>query len=40
MDTSKIVDMLSDRDIWDLLESFGAEPKALGDTFNCRTILS
>lgn len=38
MDASKIVDMLSDRDIWDLLESFGAEPKALGDTFNCRTV--
>lgn len=38
MEASKIVDMLSDRDIWDLLESFGAEPKAIGDTFNCKTV--
>ena len=33
MDAAKVVDMLSDRDIWDLLESLDAKPEKKGKKY-------
>lgn len=38
MDAAKVKDMLSDRDVYDLLESLDAQPQAKGNTFICTTI--
>ena len=38
MDAAKVVDMLSDRDIWDLLESLDAKPEKKGNTYVCETV--
>lgn len=38
MDAAKVKDMLSDRDVYDLLESLDAEPQAKGNTFICKTV--
>lgn len=38
MNAAKIIEMLSDRDIWDLLEDLGAEPISIDDTFSCKTV--
>ena len=38
MDAAKVVDMLSDRDLWDLLESLDAKPEKKGNTYVCETV--
>lgn len=38
MKASKVLDMLSDRDIFDLLQTIGAEPISKGNVYECKTV--
>lgn len=38
MDARKVVGMLSDRDVFDLMVELDAQPVTKGDTFECRTV--
>ena len=38
MDARKVVGMLSDRDVFDLMDELDAQPISKGNTFECRTV--
>lgn len=38
MDAKKVLDMLSDSDIYDLLQHLDAEPIDKGNAYECRTV--